>query len=204
MAPGARRRMQGFNLIELMIGIAIMGVLITIGLPNLSTWLQNAQIRTAADGVLSGLNLARAEALRRNAPVRFQFTTTLDAGCALSTTGRNWVVSLADPTAQCNVAPSETAAPQILQAKSSVEGTPNAVITATGGSSVTFNGLGRASGAGQITAVDITNTTGGACQTSDGTAGGPMRCLRVQISAGGQTRLCDPAVTSATDPRFCP
>lgn len=199
--PGS---MQGFNLIELLIGIAILGVLLTVGLPSMSTWLQNAQLRTAAEGVMSGLNLARSEALRRNNTVRFQFTTTLDASCALSTTGKNWVVSLSDPTGLCNVAPSETAAPQIVQAKSSVEGTTNAVITATGGSSVTFSGLGRTSGAGQMTAVDITNPTGGACQGTDGVGGGPMRCLRVQITSGGQVRMCDPAVSATTDPRYCP
>ncbi len=199
--PGS---MQGFNLIELLIGIAILGVLLTIGLPSMSTWLQNAQLRTAAEGVMSGLNLARSEALRRNSTARFQFTTTLDASCALSTTGKNWVVSLSDPTGLCNVAPSETVAPQIVQAKSSVEGTTNAVISATGGSSVTFSGLGRTSGAGQMTAVDITNPTGGACQGPDGVGGGPMRCLRVQITSGGQVRMCDPAVTATTDPRYCP
>jgi type IV fimbrial biogenesis protein FimT len=195
--------MLGFNLIELMVGVAVLGILLVVGLPSMTTWLQNAQIRTAAEGVISGLNLARAEALRRNAPVRFQFTTTLDASCALSLTGTNWVVSLADPTGLCHVAPSETAAPQILQAKSSAEGATNAIVTATGGSSVTFTGLGRPSGAGQMTQVDITNTVGGACQGADGVGGGPMRCMRVQISTGGQVRMCDPAVTAATDPRFC-
>jgi type IV fimbrial biogenesis protein FimT len=170
----------------------------------MSTWLQNSQVRTAAEGVISGLNLARSEALRRNTTVRFQFTTTLTASCALSTTGKNWVVSQADPTGLCNVAPSETTAPQIIQAKSSVEGTTNAVITATGGSQFSFNGLGRSTGAGNMTAIDVTNTTGGACQGADGIGGGPIRCLRVQISSGGQVRMCDPAVTATTDPRYCP
>lgn len=195
--------MQGFNLIELLTGVAVLGVLVAIGLPSLSAWIQNAQIRTAAEGVMSGLNLARAEALRRNAPVRFQFTTTLDASCALSASGANWVVSLADPTGLCGIAPSETVAPQILQAKSSAEGTTNAVVAATGGSSITFTGLGRPSSAGQMSQVDVTNTVGGACQGADGIGGGPMRCLRIQISSGGQVRMCDPAVTAATDPRFC-
>lgn len=198
-----RNAQRGFNLIELMIGIAVLGVLLTLGLPSMSAWLQNAQLRTAAEGVMSGLSLARSEALRRNSTVRFQFTTTLDASCALSTAGKNWVVSQADPTGACNVAPSETAAPQIIQAKASVEGTTNAVITATGGSSYNFNGLGRATGAGNMTSIDITNPTGGACQGTDGVGGGPMRCLRVQISTGGQVRMCDPAVSAATDPRFC-
>ena len=202
--PHPPRLQRGFNLIELMIGIAILGVLVTLGLPNMSAWLQNAQVRTAAEGVMSGLNLARSEALRRNTTVRFQFTTTLNSSCALSTTGKNWVVSQADPTGLCDVSPSETTAPQIIQSKSSVEGTTNAIITATGGSQVSFNGLGRTTGAGNMTAIDVTNSTGGACQGTDGVGGGPMRCLRVQVTSGGQVRMCDPAVSAATDPRFCP
>ncbi len=202
--PRLPRRSKGFNLIELMVGIAVLGILFTLGLPSMSAWLQNAQIRTAAEGVVSGLNLARSEALRRNSTVRFQFTTTLTSSCALSLTGKNWVVSQADPTGLCNVSPSETVAPQIIQAKSSAEGTTNAIITATGGTSVTFSGLGRVSGAGQMTQVDVTNTVGGACQGANGIGGGPMRCMRIQITSGGQVRMCDPAVSDTTDPRYCP
>jgi hypothetical protein len=31
-----------------------------------------------------------------------------------------------------------------------------------------------------------------------------MRCLRINISVGGEARMCDPAVTDAADPRICP
>jgi hypothetical protein len=30
-----------------------------------------------------------------------------------------------------------------------------------------------------------------------------MRCLRVVVSSSGSVRMCDPAVTDATDPRAC-
>jgi type IV fimbrial biogenesis protein FimT len=196
-----RHSSAGFSIIELMIGLTVLGILIMVGLPSLATWLQNTQIRTAAESMQSGLQLARAEALRRNTTVRFQLTTTLAAGCALSATGTNWVVSQADPTGACQVDPSDTTAPQIIQKKAGTEGATNAVITATGGSSVTFNGLGRVVGANPITRVDITNTKGGACKTSGGEE--PMRCLRVTVSTAGQVRMCDPSVTDVTDPRAC-
>lgn len=191
----------GFTIIELMIGLTVLGILIMIGLPSLATWIQNTQIRTAAEGMQSGLQLARAEALRRNTTVRFQLVSTLTSACALSATGTNWVVSLADPTAACQQAPSDVTAPQIIQKKAGTEGATNATITATGGTSVTFNGIGRVTGAGPITRVDIRNATGGACKTSG--ADEPMRCLAVTISSGGQVRMCDPAVTDLTDPRAC-
>lgn len=192
---------RGFTLIELMIGLTVLGIVLMIGLPSLATWIQNTQIRTAAEGMQSGLQLARAEALRRNTTVRFQLVDTLTASCVLSATGTNWVVSLADPVGNCDDAPSDTAAPQIIQKKAGAEGAPNAVITATGGSSITFNGIGRVVNVGPITRVDITNTRGGACKTAAGEE--PMRCLRVTVSSAGQVRMCDPAVTDVADPRSC-
>jgi len=191
----------GFTLLELMIGLTVLGIVLMIGLPSLATFIQNTQIRTGAEGMQSGLQLARAEALRRNTTVRFQLVTSLAAGCALSASGTNWVVSLADATGNCHQAPSDTTAPQIIQKKAGTEGAANAVIAATGGSSVTFNGLGRVVGVAPITRIDIPNTKGGACKTAG--ADEPMRCLRVTISSAGQVRMCDPAVTDVTDPRSC-
>ena len=41
---------------------------------------------------------------------------------------------------------------------------------------------------------DVINPTGGTCVA----ASGPIRCLRVTVTAGGQIRMCDPAATSGT------
>jgi len=194
-------RAAGFTLIELMVTLTVLGMLLMVGLPSLATWLQNTQIRTAAEGVQAGLQLARAEALRRNASVRFQLVDSLAAGCVLSANGTSWVVSLADTTGACGTAASEAVAPQIIQKRSGAEGSPNAAVSATGGASVVFSGLGRVTGAGAIAQIDISNPAGGACKTPAGNE--PMRCLRIQVASGGQVRMCDPAVTAAPDPRTC-
>lgn len=188
---------QGISLIELLIGLAIVGILMFVGVPAFSGFLQNTQIRNAAETTMSGIALARAEALRRNRTVRFQLVSSLTSGCTLSATGMNWIISLADPTGLCDVAPSETSAPQIIQKKSSSEGTENVTAVATGGSLITFNGLGRAATA-SIDEINFSNSTG-TCELD----GGTMRCLRILISSGGQVKLCDPKVTAATDPRRC-
>jgi type IV fimbrial biogenesis protein FimT len=191
---------RGFSLIELLIGLVVLGIVMMIGMPSLATWIQNTQIRNQAEAVYSGLQMARAEALRRNTQVRFQLFDTLNAGCAASTSGKSWVVSLADSSGQCNLAPADTA-PQIIQKKDGAEGSTNTALAATGGALVTFNGLGRVVNVGPLTQVNITNPVGGACKTAAGAE--PMRCLRIQVASGGQMRMCDPAVTAATDPRRC-
>lgn len=202
------KRSPGFTLIEVLVTLAVIALLFMVGLPSMNTWLQNQQIRTSAEGLQAGLQLARAEALRRNLPVRFQLVDTLTAACVLADSGTNWIVSLNDPTGLCDVDPSDILAPLTIQKRGGAEGTPNAVVTAFGSSSVTFNGLGRIAGFGAglgvvipISRIDVRHVSdpnGFNCQPA-----GPMRCLRINISTGGQVRMCDPAVVDATDPRFC-
>jgi type IV fimbrial biogenesis protein FimT len=204
---------HGFTLIEIMITLAVFALLIMIGLPGMMTWLQNTQIRTSAETMQMGLQFARAEALRRNVPVRFQLVDSLNAGCALSDTGSSWVVNLGIPTLDvsgvCDQAESEDVDRRILQKRSGAEGTSNATVVARGdagiaASSVVFNGLGRVSPAFAvlpITQIDIRNAAG-VCQDK----GGRLRCLRVMLSNGGDVRMCDPAVDPAidkNDPRLC-
>lgn len=199
-----RPAQSGMTLIELMIGLTIMALLIMIGLPNMTIWLNNSQIRTAGETLLTGLTLARTEAVKRNQIVRFQMVDNLTSGCAISTAGTSWVVSLDDPTAACDAAPSDTA-PRTIQSRSGSEGTARVAVAATPAGTVFFNGLGRVTspgGAANISRIDISNPVGGACENADG-SGGPMRCLRINISIGGEPKMCDPAVSDAADPRIC-
>lgn len=192
-------KQRGVTLIEMMIALTITALLLTMGLPAFREFLQNTQIKNAAETTLGGITLARAEALRRNSLVRFQLVSNLTGGCATSASSLNWVVSLADPTGKCADTPL-TAPAQIIQVKSAREGYPNVNVTTSGGAVIVFNGLGRVTGAG-ITQIDFANSAG-TCQHVDAT-NGTMRCLRIMVSTGGQAKLCDPKVSDATDPRRC-
>lgn len=197
----------GVSMIELLVGLTIIGILAAIGVPALGSWIQNGQIRVTAESIQNGLQLARAEAVHRNVQVRFQLTTTTDNTCALSPTNSNWVISLDNPTNLCaqpklnDAFPVDDAvnnpAPRIIQVRPSSEGSRNAVVAATQ-STFIFNGLGRLTTAADTIAVS--NPTGGACATI--ATNGPMRCLNVAVTTGGQVRMCNPAKAS-TDPQGC-
>jgi type IV fimbrial biogenesis protein FimT len=203
-------RSRGLSLVELMIGLAIVALLLFVAVPSFSTFLQNTKIRNAAESALTGLGVARNEAIRRNSPVRFQFVSSLASGCALSNQSLAWVVSLSDPTGACEQAPSETVEPKIVEKRSASEGTQGVLVETKTGAGVTFTGpvvftgLGRVSGAA-IERIDFSNVAG-TCQHLDAT-NGTMRCMRIVISSGGQARLCDPKVVAPplpdVDPRAC-
>jgi type IV fimbrial biogenesis protein FimT len=201
------RRAAGFNLIELMITVAVLATVIAVGVPNFIQFLQNTQIRTAAESTMAGIQFARAEALKRNMQVRLTLVDDVISGCSKQADGGSWVVSLDFIDGNCNEAPSETASPRILQTRSAKEGSPNAAFVATGGAgdnhTLIFNGLGRmvSTNTDQFQRIDISNPTGGTCE-HEGTTG-TMRCLRIVVTPGGDARMCDPKVTDTSDPRAC-
>ncbi len=183
---------NGFSMIEALIALVIMGILITTGAPAFSDWLSNKQIRTGTEAMLNGLQLARAEAVRRNTPVYFSITDGISSTCALSTSSGNWVVSLATPVNHCTDA-AETAPAQIIQIRSAGE-TSKAVITSSQ-SQVFFNGLGRANAALSL-CVGLSADSG----TCIGT--GSEHRLRVTVSVRGQIHMCNPTLDSS-DPQGC-
>lgn len=189
---------RGLTMIELMIGLTIFTMLLLLGAPSFSAWIQSSHIRNSAESIQNGLTLARAEAVRRNVTVNFQLVDTLTSSCVVSTSGGNWVVSRGNAAGACDVATSDTTAPFTIQKRSANEGSANAVVAAAQGF-ITFNGLGRATNlAASPTAINITNPSGGTCAL----ANGRMRCLRIDVTTGGQVRVCDPAL-SAPDTRAC-
>lgn len=193
------KQMRGVTLLELMIGITIIGVLMMLGLPAYGEWMANSRIRIATESVLNGLQLARAQALGRNTQVRFQIVTSLTGGCALGGTAPNWIISLDDPAGKCDVAPSDGTAPRTIQSRGAGDASTNVVTvtpTAAGNFLVTFDGFGRVSNTLTApTRIDFTVPT---------TLSTSPRRLAIRIAVpGGQISICDPQVTDTTDPRFC-
>lgn len=179
-----RRGNDGITLIELMVGIAIVAIVLALGAPSFASFIQNSKIRNAADAMVNGLNLAKAEAVRRNTQVKF----------SLSGTDSSWQVGCATASADC---------PDSIQGRSASEGSTGISVTATD-SELAFDGYGRVATAlasGANATFDLGNPAGGTCVA----AGGAMRCLRVVVSVGGQIRMCDPALTLSkpSDPQAC-
>lgn len=177
-----RTGQSGITLIEILIAMVVMSILLSMGVPSFRGWMQNSQVRTAAESVQNGLQLARAEAVNRNTPVSF----TLN--------GNDWSVDVV-ANATFNTPASN------VQQRFGTEGSRNAVITSNQ-NVVTFNGTGRVTppAAGDITFA-VTNPKAGAC-AAVGTGNG-VRCMNVILQPGGKVRMCDPALLQANNPQGC-
>ena len=186
-----RHGQHGVTLIELLVSVALVGILFALAMPNYRTWIQNQQIRAGAESILNGIQLARSAAVNNNGPARFVL-------CNLPTT--SWEVRATSAIAAANAVASPVCGTTVPagetreQEHSSLDGSKAATVTVTPAAATMlyFNSFGRVVASGvPITQVDVTTAVSG------------VRPLRVTVSSGGGTRMCDPALTTGTDPRAC-
>lgn len=163
-----RSKSAGFTLTELMLAIAVLGVLVSVGMPSFQKMIRNQEIRSAAEAVANGLQRARAEAVSRNSRVQFTLTG-----------GTSWYVdyvSTPDPSNRLDSRPSSDSVNASL------------TVLPVGATTITFNQLGQmvanADASAQLTQVTFTATGGD-------------QTLQVRIGTGGNARVCDPSLPAS-------
>lgn len=103
---------QGFTLVELMVGLAVLAILTVAALPSFASFRQRAAVREAADQAAAFWNNARFEAVKRNSMVKVGVQKAADGtfclGAATTTNpsdGTPCDCSTAVPASKiCNVA----------------------------------------------------------------------------------------------------
>ena len=83
---------KGFTLIELVMSIAIVAILLTVGIPSFQALITNNRITTQTNDFVSDLAHARAEAVRRNSLVTICQSNTGTSCVASSSWGDGWIV----------------------------------------------------------------------------------------------------------------
>ena len=59
----SRLRLAGFTLLELMVVLAIVGIMVAVAGPSFQSTIQNSNIASARDSLANGVKMARGEAL---------------------------------------------------------------------------------------------------------------------------------------------
>jgi len=171
------RRARGFTLVEILVAMAIIGLLAAIAAPSARGIIENGHIRAVGESVNNGLAMARAEAVRLNTQVAFV------------TAASGWTVQRVDDLTQLHQGAGKESAQNGLDLN----------MTPANATTVTFTAFGRVvdpnpDGTNAITQIDIQSTN------PSGLAS--YRPLRIQVLGSGMTRLCDPLANS-TQPRAC-
>jgi type IV fimbrial biogenesis protein FimT len=209
-----RHSQLGVTLVELMIGLVIVGILFAMGAPAYSTWIKSQKVRAGAESILNGIQLARSTAVNNNAPARFNLCDTISSWQVLAVSSAAAAPDAADTVCGAGAAVAGGNEVRVqertymegsnanglgVSATSGVAPSTAAVIADDGSRSVTFNSFGR------ITPnADATNPIG----TIGVGATGGARTLWVKVQTGGSVRMCDPNLSNGTaaqkaDPRAC-
>jgi type IV fimbrial biogenesis protein FimT len=157
-------------MVELMITVAVIAILSAIAVPSFREMVAGARLRSTAETFNLGLQLARSEAIKRNAQVFFSFTDT------------GWTVGCENVNADC---------PATIQSKPAAEGSQNVTLTASpaGATKSTFTGMGRlhVDGAGDLKNPDDSSEF----DRIDFTNSYITREFSLIIRPTGQVKLCD-------------
>ena len=182
---------QGITLIEAMITLTIAAILMSMAAPSFSNWIRNTEIRSIAESLRAALQKARAEAISRNANVKFTLTNS---------NGKvNWSITCPRASSTCPVNIKSYNAPENSLVRIGItkdKNTPPLDTALNSGNSlpakITFSATGTApniANGTEITRIDITHSNSS------------LR-LVLLIGFGGMIKLCNPAL-SETRPESC-
>jgi type IV fimbrial biogenesis protein FimT len=113
---GLRVRIRGLGLLELVVVIALTAWLASLAWPSFTHWLEAGRLRDRAEALVSALNLARSEAIKRGTRVDVCKSVDRRVCAASGDWSPGWIAY-----AQDDEASSQATAPEVLRSEGSAE-----------------------------------------------------------------------------------
>lgn len=155
---------RGFGLVELLIAIALLGILTTLAVDNFGTWIQDTKTRSVAESLQNGIRLAQTEAIKQSQKTRFNLT------------GKNWTVQVTPRNS-----PSSTTSQTIHSGAFADAGlvTISETNKTSPSTQLSFNSIGRLTLPTNDVSYIVSNSKG-------------KRRMQVSVTMAGKIRMCDP------------
>lgn len=159
------KRQTGFTLIELMVALSVLAILLTTGVPNIRSTIENNRLTAVTNNLVASLNIARSEAVKQG--LNSTICTSNDqSSCTASAWTSGWLIWVDSNNNSTLDAPEE-----IIRAAEAWKGTMTVTAANT---TIGFSSTG------------LTNTPGilKICDSRTGNLGKQLRIL-----AGGSVSL---------------
>ena len=94
IAPMSKSKQHGFTIYELLITMLMIGIILSIGVPNMSGFMQNSRITGTANDLHASFQLARSEAARSKSNITIcASANSMDAAAACGGTFNDgWII----------------------------------------------------------------------------------------------------------------
>lgn len=182
MTCASPARRSGFTLVELLIVIALVAIILTIGVPSFNNFIVNQRLKSVNAELVTDLQYARAEAASRNKPVFVSFREAFLGKTCYSI----YMPDAADVYCNCTLA----SCPLVTKLKT-VDLPPNTKIRFSWSAPETGNfAYDNVSGGLMYGTSDFVDKTPTTHVIDTAVIGDAARTLRTTISAAGRPTVC--------------